>query len=550
MTSVATINRVGTVLLIDDDDHLRFVLTAHLRSHGFEVFDAENGRAGLELAREYLPDLIITDVTMPELDGLAVTKELKSDPRTAAIPVILLTARHGTDNLVRGFEIGAQEYLTKPFEVAELLARVRTVHRLALARREVDQLNDSLEQEVSRKTQRLQLLYDFMRDLSQARTRGEVLDLIIQYVQRTTGANRISLMMTDATGENLVCERAVGIDQAVVKNIRVDVTRGIAGQVYQSGKTMIAKAVNPGAPDGRGYDGEEFLSTPVVSASLESHDGVLGVLNVTERSNDEPFSAEELEGIRSITDASAIALHNILRRTQLEHSVRELLQTVGFLAEYRDEETTLHLKRVAKFARILAEQLAYEGPYREEVNGEFVEQLVQAAPMHDIGKVGIPDDILTKPGKLTDAEFDIMKTHTEIGRRVLSRAADPKQPVPLLQMCIDIAYCHHERFNGRGYPRGLGGRDIPLSARIIALVDAYDAITSYRRYSPAKPHELAAKIVREEAGEHFDPILVEAFLRCEREFDAVREQYGESPEDEAQDQAQATAPALVTSTPS
>ena len=550
MTSTATNARVGSVLLIDDDDHLRFVLTAHLRNHGFEVFDAEDGRAGLELAREYLPDLIITDVTMPELDGLAVTRELKADARTAAIPVILLTARHGTDNLVRGFEIGAQEYLTKPFEVAELLARVRTVHRLAQARRELDQLNNDLEQEVNRKTQRLQLLYDFMRDLSQARARGEVLDLIIQYVQRTTGANRISLMMTDATGENLVCERATGIDHAVVKNIRVDVSRGIAGQVYQSGKTMIAKAVNPGAPDGRGYDGEEFLSTPVVSASLESHDGVLGVLNVTERSNDEPFSAEEMECIRSITDASAIALHNILRRTQLEHSVRELLQTVGFLAEYRDEETTLHLKRVTKFARILADQLAYEGPYREEVAGEFIEQLVQAAPMHDIGKVGIPDDILTKPGKLTDAEFEIMKTHTEIGRRVLSRAADPKQPVPLLQMCIDIAYCHHERFNGRGYPRGLAGHDIPLAARIIALVDAYDAITSYRRYSPAKPHEVAAKIVREEAGEHFDPILVEAFLRCEREFDSVRGQYGDIPEDDTPAQAQPGTPALVTSTPS
>lgn len=549
MASVSTTPRVGTVLLIDDDDHLRFVLTAHLRSNGFEVLEAENGRTGLELARDHLPDLIITDVTMPELDGLSVTRELKSDAHTAGIPIILLTGRTGTDNLVLGLEIGAQEYLTKPFEVAELMARVRTVHRLAQARRELDQLNNDLGQEVDRKTRRLQLLYNFMRDLSQASTRGEVLDLIIQYVQRTTGAQRISLMMTDAGGENLVCERALGIDREVVKNICVDATRGIAGQVFQSGKTVIAKAVNPEAGDGRGYDGEEFLSTPVVSASLESHDGVLGVLNVTERSDDEPFSVEEMECIRSITDASAIALHNILRRTHLEQSVQKLLETVGFLAEYRDEETTLHLKRVAKFARILTEQLAYEGLYRDQVTGEFIEHLVQAAPMHDIGKVGISDEILTKPGKLTDAEFEIMKTHTEIGRRVLSRVADPQQPVPFLQMCVDIAYCHHERYNGKGYPRGIAGRDIPLSARIIALVDAYDAITSYRRYSPAKPHELAAKIVREEAGEHFDPVLVEAFLRCQHEFDAVRAEYGDTPDD-APAQAPPAAPALVTSAPS
>ena len=222
-------------------------------------------------------------------------------------------------------------------------------------------------------------------------------------------------------------------------------------------------------------------------------------------------------------------MHNVAQRENLQRSVRVLLETVGFLAEYRDEETTLHLQRVAEYARLLAEQLRRSGPYREHVSDEFIDWLVHAAPMHDIGKVGIPDDILLKPGKLTADEFEVMKTHTEIGQRVLSRALNPAKPVPLLEMCIDIAYCHHERYNGAGYPRGLGGEEIPLSARIIALVDAYDAITSFRRYSPARSHEDAGRIIREEAGKHFDPALVEAFQSCAPAFDRVRSRYSEQP---------------------
>ena len=246
------------------------------------------------------------------------------------------------------------------------------------------------------------------------------------------------------------------------------------------------------------------------------------MLNVTEKTDCTAFSEDEIECIRSVADAAAIALANMTRRIRLQQSVRVLLQTVGRLAEYRDEETTQHLDRVSTMARILASELHREGPYALIVTDEFVDSLVQAAPMHDIGKVGISDDILTKPGKLTDEEFQIMKTHTDIGRRVLSQALDPAHPVPLLRMCIDIAYCHHERFDGTGYPRRIAGDRIPLAARIIALVDAYDAITSRRRYKEAKSHEQAVEIIRSEAGKHFDPVLVAAFLLCHEQFDNVR----------------------------
>jgi putative two-component system response regulator len=272
------------------------------------------------------------------------------------------------------------------------------------------------------------------------------------------------------------------------------------------------------------------MSIPLISTSLTTREAVIGVLNITDKADDEPFVDEEIECIRSVADAAAIALDNINRRARLQESVRVLLQTVGHLAEYRDEETTQHLERVTRMARILAQELQKEGAYASLVTNDFVWNLVRAAPMHDIGKVGIPDEILTKPGILTEEEFQIMQTHTDIGRRVLSRAMDASGRVPLLEMCVDIAYCHHERYDGAGYPRRLAGEAIPLAARIIALVDAYDAITSRRRYKEARSHQDAVSIIRQQSGKHFDPHLVAAFERCADRFDEVRARYSDRTE--------------------
>lgn len=527
----------GTILTVEDEPELRFIVSAHLRAAGFEVIEAADGALGVELATKRQPDLIIMDIGLPVLDGVTATRTLKADPRTTHIPVIMLTARSGPDDVVRGLEAGAEEYLSKPFYVAELLARVQTVHRLANARRDLGRLNTRLEAEVDVKTKTLQRLYEFMRDLNHADSHDRILDLLIQCVEHTTAAKRVSVFLTDATGEYLVCQRGVGIDPSSVERIRVKDFEGITGQVFRTGKTLAAKTYRTQIKPSREYASTTFLSTPLISASLTTQDGIIGVLNVTEKSDDSPFSEEQIECIRSIADATTIALDNVTRRARLQQSVRVLLATLGHLAEYRDEETTLHLERVSKMSRILAEELrqsvkaeAALPDYASEITDDFIESLVQAAPMHDIGKVGIPDEILTKPGALTEEEFQIMKTHADIGWRVLSRAFDPACPVPLLQMCIDIAHCHHEHYDGTGYPRRLVGDNIPLAARIISLIDAYDAITSRRRYKEAKSHDEAVESIRSESGKHFDPVLVGAFLRCHEQFYDVRERFDDSPE--------------------
>lgn len=517
----------GTILVVEDEPELRFILAAHLRAAGFEVIDAREGKQAVDLCIRHHPDLVIMDIGLPGMDGLTATRKIKAQPETADIPIIILTARTSSDDVVAGLSAGAQEYLAKPFDVAELLARVQTVHRLSIAAKRLDHLNSRLEAEVDAKTRRLQLLYDYTRGLSAANSREDIHDRVMQCVTETIGARRISLFLLNAAGSHLYCARAVGMSAKKVAPLDVKRLEGITGRVYQSGTAFAARAYGASREIDRNYEREAFMSAPLISASLKTEDGVIGLLNVTDKQDDREFSPDEVDCVRSIADAAAIALANITRRDQLQRSVRSLLDTVGRLAEFRDEETTAHLRRVSQFAAIIAREASQDESFSEQITDAFIDSLVQTAPLHDIGKVGIPDDILTKPGKLTAEEFNIMKTHADIGRRVLSEAIDPENPVPLLQMCSEIAHCHHERYNGKGYPRGIAGNKIPLAARIVALVDAYDAITSERRYKSAQPHEKAVEIIHCEAGEHFDPGLVDAFLRCQAQFDKIRARHRE-----------------------
>lgn len=520
----------GKILVVDDDQKLLSILSLHLRAAGFEVALARDGAEAIHHAQNHLPDIIVMDITMPGLDGIEATRRLRTDERTEHIPIIILTGKTSTNDLVLALDAGAQEYLTKPFDMTELLARVRTVHRLVIARKELDTLNNRLEHEVKIKTRRLEALNDFMQELNQALTREHILDKLVHAIRDVSGAGRVSVMMLDRAGENLVCERAYGIDAAVVKTMRVGALEGVAGQVFRSGKTLSAQTFGDSRDANRHYERSAFVSAPLVTTTPDAPRSMFGVVNVTDKKDEGPFSEDEVDCIRSISDAAAIALQSVLRKNQLEESLVVLLKTIGHLAEYRDEETTLHIERVALMTRILAMQLSRGGPYQDEVTDEFVEMIEQAASLHDIGKVGIPDDILTKPGKLTDEEFQIMKTHTDIGRRVLSLPMDGDQPVPLLSMCIEIAHCHHEKYNGKGYPKRIAGQHIPLSARIVALVDAYDAITSKRRYKKERSHEEAVEIIRSDSGQHFDPHVVDAFLQCHDQFDELRARCGDSAE--------------------
>ncbi len=197
------------------------------------------------------------------------------------------------------------------------------------------------------------------------------------------------------------------------------------------------------------------------------------------------------------------------------------------LAESRDPETGQHLERIREYSRILARELASHTELEGSVTPEFIETIYLTSPLHDIGKVGIPDCVLLKPSRLTDEEFSIMKLHTVIGGDTLGKAAREYPGVEYLRMAADIALTHHEQIDGSGYPRGLRGDEIPLSGRIVALADVYDALTSRRVYKAAYTHEVARNIIVGKRGTHFDPRIVDAFLRAEGEFVRTAQQYSE-----------------------
>lgn len=214
------------------------------------------------------------------------------------------------------------------------------------------------------------------------------------------------------------------------------------------------------------------------------------------------------------------------RLTQAVSARNALIFGLAKLADHRDSDTGRHLDRICAYSRLLAETIR---PQRAEIDDQWIERLALAASMHDIGKVGVPDRILLKPGSLTREEFDVMKRHPLIGADTLIAIRERMGDDDLLRMSIEVALSHHERWDGSGYPFGLAGEQIPLSGRIVALADVYDALTSRRVYKEAFPHARAVEIIRSESGKQFDPVLVEAFERVSDRFDAIRRELQADP---------------------
>ena len=205
---------------------------------------------------------------------------------------------------------------------------------------------------------------------------------------------------------------------------------------------------------------------------------------------------------------------SLVRMDELQATRLQIVQRLGRAAEYKDNETGKHVIRMSLYAKMLAQAYGC-GP-------EWVDDLFTAAPMHDVGKIGIPDAVLLKPGALDEREWAIMRSHPQIGAEIIG-----EHDHPMLRMARSIAHTHHEKWDGTGYPQGLKGTDIPLEARIVAVADVFDALTTVRPYKQAWSVEAAFAYLREHAGRHFDPALVECFLQLRAEIDVVRTQWSD-----------------------
>lgn len=256
------------------------------------------------------------------------------------------------------------------------------------------------------------------------------------------------------------------------------------------------------------------ISPPIVMARVRTHLKLKAVADFLEDKN--LFLKQEVErrthDLQLIQDATIMALAS--------------------LAETRDNETGNHIRRTQQYVRLLAKQLQSHPKFTAVLDDETIQMLFKSAPLHDIGKVGIPDRILLKPGKLTPEEFDIMKTHTTLGRDAIAAAEKVLDtPSSFLRLAREIAHYHQERWDGSGYPEGLAGENIPLSARLMALADVYDALISRRIYKPPFPHEKSVDIIRQGRDQHFDPDIVDAFLEIHNDFLAIAERYSDNEAD-------------------
>ncbi|MEI6209017.1 MAG: HD domain-containing phosphohydrolase [Desulfuromonadales bacterium] len=243
-----------------------------------------------------------------------------------------------------------------------------------------------------------------------------------------------------------------------------------------------------------------------------------------------PYHPEEVLA-RVKTHLNLSTLRNRLEYQKLvEMKIREVSEAqqatifaLAKLAEQRDDDTGAHLERVREYCCLLAQQLAKDSPYADHISEDFIECIQHSSPLHDIGKVAIPDSVLMKPGKLTPDEFEIMKTHTVIGAENMQTVFNKYSDNPFIGMGIEIALYHHERWDGAGYPDGLVGRNIPLSARIMAVADCYDALRSNRCYRKGFEHQKVKEMLLEENGTHFDPEVIKAFLALEGRFSHIME---------------------------
>ncbi|PHV12420.1 response regulator [Chitinimonas sp. BJB300] len=235
-----------------------------------------------------------------------------------------------------------------------------------------------------------------------------------------------------------------------------------------------------------------------------------------------------------LKDQNAFLESEVAKRTREVVAIQEVtIRTMASLAETRDNETGNHIRRTQHYVRVLAEALCKNPIYTQMLDARTIESLFKSAPLHDIGKVGIPDRILLKPGKLEADEFEIMKTHTTLGRdTILHSEQELGFEIDFLRYAKEIAHSHQEKWDGSGYPQGLVGEAIPLSARLMAVADVYDALISRRVYKPAFTHDEAVTYIRNGSGSHFDPAIVEAFLTVTEAFQEIAANYADPPPSE------------------
>lgn len=483
------------VLVVDDEKVIRGILSDFLTTEGLVVRTAENGEAALAELQQRSYNLVISDLKMPRMGGL----ELLEAINRLQLPVltIIITGFGTVETAIEAMKRGAYDYVLKPFKVEDIVHIVKR----ALERQRLERENMRLREALS--------VYQISEAISQSLSVEPILRLLVDTAVDELGADAVTLLLEEGEHSGHYSERLRrcrdGHQDALSQPKVAELLR-----CYEGAMPVLAHGAKLQQFFASEIDAEQvvaFCSIPLIVRHR-----VVGMLNACSYTRGCKFSEGQRKMLAVLGSRTAVSIENARLYESLVDSKRSLevanhsleenfRQTiVGFAnaLEESDRYTRGHSERVSIYARLIGEGMG--------LSERDLDRVVLSAKVHDIGKIGIPSEKLNKASRLTPEEIAIFRTHPEKGRRILD-------PIPFLRDLVPAVYCHHECYDGRGYPQGLVGEQIPLIGRIISVADTYDAMTTDRAYRRALPHAAAMTELKRCAGSQFDPEIVAVFER-------------------------------------
>jgi putative nucleotidyltransferase with HDIG domain len=491
------------ILIVDDDPSIRSILSLILKENdAYKVLMAENGRQALDILKNNPVDAILSDIQMPEMNGLELLKEVKSHDPT--LPVIMITGFPTIDVAIDSMKKGASDFITKPFkfdQVELILSRILHERELLLENVELKKALaqtkkiEVLNQKLSEKIKELTIMYSISESMSGPfNSVDQVLEKALEIISNSLNCKCVSVLFMDRRTRKLYMRAAKGLSSEVMRDAKISIGEGITGKVFELGRPLLVKDV--GELDENLKGGWFYKTRSLISVPLFIQKEPFGVINVSGKIGDIPFTKDDVGILEMVARKISLNIENVILYNSVYDNLLNTLRALVKTLEAKDSYTQQHSERVTYYAVQTAIALG--------CSEEEVETLRFAGYLHDIGKVGVKDTVLLKEGRLNESEFQEIMQHPIIGEEIVKH-------LELLPEERAIIRSHHERWDGTGYPDGLKGDETPFLARILAVCDAYDAMTSSRPYRNALSHEAAMKELTLYKWRQFDGDVVDAF---------------------------------------
>jgi response regulator RpfG family c-di-GMP phosphodiesterase len=494
------------ILVVDDEKVIREILADFLNMEGYVVHTVEDGVEALKELHRRSYNLVISDLKMPNMGGLELIQKITEE----SLPVltVIMTGFGTVETAIEAMKRGAYDYILKPFKVEEVMHIVQR----GLDRQRLQHENIRLKDALS--------IYKISEAIATSLNVDTVLDLVLDATIDTVDADVVSLLLEDPAHEGRFTERMRKVSQRAEPAIEAPALNlEEVLPLFQEDRPLLVHG-------SRSY---RFLAAPpdlerrlvsFCSIPLKLKGRIIGMLNAYSYTRGNKFSEGQRKMLYVLASRAAFSIENARLYENLVDANKDLTRAnvsleenfkqtiIGFAhaLEESDRYTRGHSERVATYARLIAVGLKMSGPE--------IDVVVKVGLMHDVGKIGVRNDKLNKPGKLTPEELAMFRSHPAKGKRIL-------EPIPFMRDIVPGCYCHHEAWDGSGYPQGLMGDSIPLIGRIVAIADAYDAMTSDRAYRKALPHEIACGEIERCMGAQFDPEIVPVFLAHIEEYRKV-----------------------------